>query len=126
MYKVLLVSTFAHMHILLRHVAFDCICAILLYIYHICYTITRPGKSGEFGNVILGKSDLLVGNFSQQHHQFFFIFMELTLWHPVAFEDSCAKTTRSHVALHVRNPGAKSGRELFKGSKDAASLLVCI
>jgi len=36
-----------------------------------------------------------------------------------------AKTTGSHVALHVCNSGTKSGRELFKGSKDAASLLVC-
>jgi len=25
--------------------------------------INRPGKSGEFGNVILGKSDMLMGNF---------------------------------------------------------------
>jgi len=29
------------------------------------------------------------------------------------------------MALHARNLGAESGRELFKGSKDAASLLVC-
>jgi len=36
-----------------------------------------------------------------------------------------AKTTGSHVALHKRNSGAKSGIELFKGSKDTASLLVC-
>ena len=36
-----------------------------------------------------------------------------------------AKTTGSHVALCVRNSGAESGRELFKGSKDSASLLVC-
>jgi len=28
------------------------------------------------------------------------------------------------VALCVRNSGAKSGRELFKGSKDLESLLV--
>jgi len=27
--------------------------------------------------------------------------------------------------LRERNSGAESGRELFKGSKDAASLLVC-
>jgi len=26
------------------------------------------------------------------------------------------------MALHVRNSGAENGRELFKGSKDAASL----
>jgi len=36
-----------------------------------------------------------------------------------------ATTTRSHVALRMRNSGAQSGRELFKGSKDSASLLVC-
>jgi len=29
------------------------------------------------------------------------------------------------VALREHNSGAKSGRELFKGSKDAASLVVC-
>jgi len=30
------------------------------------------------------------------------------------------------MALHERNSGAESGRELFKGSKDsAASLVVC-
>jgi len=48
----------------------------------------------------------------------------LTFWRPAAFEDSCAETTRSHVALHAHNSGTKSGRELFNGSKDA-SLLVC-
>jgi len=36
-----------------------------------------------------------------------------------------AKTIGSHVALHVRNSGANSVSELFKGWKDAASLLVC-
>jgi len=35
-----------------------------------------------------------------------------------------AKTTRLHVAFRARNSGAKSGRELFKGSKDTACLLV--
>jgi len=34
------------------------------------------------------------------------------------------KTTGSHVDLRTRNSGAESGRELFKGLKDAASLLV--
>jgi len=29
------------------------------------------------------------------------------------------------VALHEGNSGAESGRELFKGSKDSASLVVC-
>jgi len=48
--------------------------------------------------------------------------LSLTLWRPAGFGDSHAKTTRSHMALHKRNPGAKSGRELFKGSKDMASL----
>ena len=41
------------------------------------------------------------------------------------FEDSRAKTTGSHVTLRIRNSGAISGRELFKASKDMASLLVC-
>jgi len=36
-----------------------------------------------------------------------------------------AKTSGSHVALHERNSGAESSRELFRGSKDAASLVVC-
>jgi len=48
-----------------------------------------------------------------------------TLRHPVAFEDSRAKIIGLHVALCARNLGAESGRELFKGSKDTASLLVC-
>jgi len=30
------------------------------------------------------------------------------------------------MALHVRNSGVKSGRELFKGLKNTASHLVCI
>jgi len=34
------------------------------------------------------------------------------------------KIHQSHVALREQNSGAESGRELFKGSKDAASLLV--
>jgi len=51
----------------------------------------------------------------------------LTIWRPATFGDSHTKTTESHVALHMHNSHAKSGRELFiKGSKDAASLLVCI
>ena len=49
----------------------------------------------------------------------------LTLWHLASFENSCAKTAGSHVASCVRNLGTESGRELFKGSKDTASLLVC-
>jgi len=48
-----------------------------------------------------------------------------TLWHLAGFEDSRVKTTRSHVALRARNLGAESGRELFKGSKDTTSLIVC-
>jgi len=47
-----------------------------------------------------------------------------TLWRPAAFEDSHAKTTGLHVALPTRNSGAESGRELLKGSKDLAILLV--
>ena len=37
----------------------------------------------------------------------------------------CTKTTRLHVVLHARNLGVESSRELFKGSKDVTSLLVC-
>jgi len=47
---------------------------------------------------------------------------ESTLWRPAGFENFCAKGTGLHMALHVHNSGAKSGRELFKGSRDAASL----
>jgi len=36
----------------------------------------------------------------------------------------CAKKNRLHVTLRDRNSGAKSGRELFKGSKDSTSHLV--
>jgi len=36
-----------------------------------------------------------------------------------------AKAACSHVALYGRNSGAASTRELFKGSKDSASLVVC-
>ena len=35
------------------------------------------------------------------------------------------KTACSHVALHEHNSGVESPRELFKGSKDSASLVVC-
>jgi len=41
----------------------------------------------------------------------------------VNFGDFHARTTGSRLAL--RNSAAESGRELFKGSKDVASLLVC-
>jgi len=47
------------------------------------------------------------------------------LWCLAAFEASRPKTTRSYVALRMHNSGAESGKELFKGSKDVASLLVC-
>jgi len=43
----------------------------------------------------------------------------------VLFKDFHANATGSHVTLRERNSGARSGRELFKGSKDVASLLVC-
>jgi len=36
-----------------------------------------------------------------------------------------AKKNGLHVALRTRNSGTESGRELFKCSKDSASLLVC-
>jgi len=48
----------------------------------------------------------------------------LTLCRLVGFRDSHAKTTGSHVALRTRNSGTRSGRELFKDSKDAASLQI--
>jgi len=54
----------------------------------------------------------------------FFAF-ESTLWLPGAFEDFRVRTTGSYVALRVRNSGANRGRELFKRSKDSASILVC-
>jgi len=46
-----------------------------------------------------------------------------TLSHSASFEDFHTKTTESHLALHERNFGTGSGRELFKGSKDSESLL---
>jgi len=52
-------------------------------------------------------------------------YYHLTLWRPTVFEDSRAKRTRLQVALCMRNSSAENGRELFKGLKDAASLLVC-
>jgi len=48
-----------------------------------------------------------------------------TLSHHAAFGDFHSRTTGSHVALCKVNSGAESGRELFKGSKDMASLLFC-
>jgi len=48
----------------------------------------------------------------------------LTPLHPEMFEGFVTKNG-SHVALHERNSGAESSRELFKGSKDTTSLLVC-
>jgi len=44
---------------------------------------------------------------------------------PVCFKHFHAKTTGLHVALHERNSGVESGRELLKGLKDLASLVVC-
>jgi len=49
----------------------------------------------------------------------------VTLLCPACFQDFRTKTTESHMALHERNSGTKSGRELFKGSKDAPCLLFC-
>jgi len=50
--------------------------------------------------------------------------LDLALWHPVGFENFRAKITGSHVALHERNSGAESGRELFKGLKNSVRLVV--
>jgi len=47
-----------------------------------------------------------------------------TLSHLVMFKNFEPKN-RQHVALCKRDSCAESGRELFKGSKDSASLLVC-
>jgi len=49
----------------------------------------------------------------------------LTLLCPVCFKHFHAKTTGLHVALHECNSGVESGRELLKGLKDLASLVVC-
>ena len=49
----------------------------------------------------------------------------LTFSCSAGFEDFAQKKNRSHVALCERNSGTESGRGLFKGSKDSASLLVC-
>jgi len=49
----------------------------------------------------------------------------LTLCHPASFGYFCTRTTGTHVALCTRNSAAGRGRELFKGSKDVASLLAC-
>ena len=47
------------------------------------------------------------------------------IWRPAGFGDFRAKTIGFHVTLRTRNSDAESGGDLFKGSKDAASLLVC-
>jgi len=52
------------------------------------------------------------------------VFPHFTLWCLAGFGDFGKKTTGSHVALDVHNLVAESGRELFKGSKDTASLVV--
>jgi len=41
------------------------------------------------------------------------------------FQTFRAKSSRSHMALCECNSGAESARELFKGSKDSVSLVVC-
>jgi len=41
------------------------------------------------------------------------------------FRGFCTKTTGSHKALHEHNSDAESGRELFKGLEDSASLALC-
>jgi len=52
------------------------------------------------------------------------IYMGVVLHAHAAFGNFCARTTGSHMALRMHNSGAESGRELFKGSKDTASLLL--
>jgi len=51
--------------------------------------------------------------------------MHLTLSDLASF-DNFAPKKGLHVALHERNSGVESGRELFKGSKDFASLLIAL
>jgi len=50
---------------------------------------------------------------------------QLTLSCPATFGDFRTRTSGSHAVLRACNSGAKSGRELFKCSKDAESLLLC-
>ena len=50
--------------------------------------------------------------------------ISLNSWRPAGFRDFRSRTTRLHVALHAHCSGTESGRELFKGSKDVASLPV--
>jgi len=48
----------------------------------------------------------------------------LTLLCPACFENFYEKNV-SHMALQEHNSSAENRRELLKGSKDSASLLVC-
>jgi len=51
----------------------------------------------------------------------------LTLWALASglLREFSHQNNRIARSSHERNSGAESGRELFKGLKDAASLLVC-
>jgi len=53
------------------------------------------------------------------------IVLFLALLRLACFEDFCAKTTGSHMALRERNSGTESSRDLLKGWKDVVSLLAC-
>jgi len=45
--------------------------------------------------------------------------------HPAALRDFCARTTGLHMILSTSSSGTANARQLFKGSKEAASILVC-
>jgi len=81
--------------------------------------------AGSGGELFKGSKDSANIYSDFPSHVLFNDLILLTLSRPAAFEDSHAITTRSHVAVCTRNSGAGSGGELFKGSKDSASLLVC-
>jgi len=49
----------------------------------------------------------------------------LTLWCPAAFRDFQEKNTETHMVLRGNFSGPVSGTNPVKGSKDAASFLVC-
>ena len=55
----------------------------------------------------------------------FLCFCVLDFFAAGKFRGFRTKTTGLHVALREYNSGTESGRELFKGSKDLASLVVC-
>ena len=53
------------------------------------------------------------------------VLVHLTLSHLAKIWNCCAKSTGSHMALCENFSSPVSATDLIKGSKDAASLLVC-